>query len=204
MAKHFAWSAAIERAIQARQANLDVETVDLVGRSHAAEMDELRIVEGQQLMLVDLERCTRCGECINACVDGHDDGNTRLYLEGPTIGKYLIPMTCRECVDPYCMRDCPVSSIYRGSDGEMVIADWCIGCENCATSCPFGSIHMNPLSGSEIEQQRDHPDVKPVNQRATVCDLCASTPSGDPLCVYACPHDAAIRMDGRTFYELQN
>lgn len=164
------------------------------------EMDELRIVEGQNLLLVDLDRCTRCGECINACVDSHDDGLTRLYLEGQRVGNYLIPMACRECVDPYCMRNCPVSAIYRGADGEMNITEWCIGCQKCADDCPFGSIHMNPVEqGSDARPDQDG-EFRVVTQQATVCDLCAATPSQDPSCVYACPHDAAIRVDGREFY----
>jgi Fe-S-cluster-containing hydrogenase component 2 len=34
--------------------------------------------------------------------------------------------------------------------------------------------------------------------KATTCDLCTSlSPNADPSCVYACPHDAAHRMNGR-------
>jgi Fe-S-cluster-containing hydrogenase component 2 len=39
--------------------------------------------------------------------------------------------------------------------------------------------------------------LKPVTERAVVCDLCAALPAG-PACVRACPHDAAMRIDGRT------
>lgn len=38
---------------------------------------------------------------------------------------------------------------------------------------------------------------KPVTHRATVCDLCASRSGGEPECVRACPHDAAVRVDAR-------
>jgi Fe-S-cluster-containing hydrogenase component 2 len=34
-----------------------------------------------------------------------------------------------------------------------------------------------------------------------VCDQCQSTPAGKPACVYACPHEAAMRVEGRAFFE---
>lgn len=195
-------AAAINEVISGYERQQQVpEQSDLQRDFMSQELDELRIVEGQNLMLVDLDRCTRCGECISACVDSHDDGRTRLYLEGPRIGNYLVPMTCRECVDPYCMRNCPVSAIYRGPDGEMTITDWCIGCQKCAEDCPFGSIHMNPVGEALQKQVGEDSEFKTVTQQATVCDLCTTTPSKDPACVYACPHDAAIRVNGREFYD---
>ena len=34
-------------------------------------------------MLIDLDRCTRCDECVRACANTHDDGHSRLFLVGP-------------------------------------------------------------------------------------------------------------------------
>ncbi|GIT30558.1 MAG: hypothetical protein Ct9H300mP1_26040 [Planctomycetaceae bacterium] len=51
-------------------------------------------------MLIDLDRCTRCGSCVDACIAAHDDGNTRLYLDGPRFENFLVPLTCRKCLDP--------------------------------------------------------------------------------------------------------
>jgi Fe-S-cluster-containing hydrogenase component 2/CRP-like cAMP-binding protein len=106
---------------------------------------ELGLVQGQRLMLIDLDRCTRCDECVRACVATHDDGETRLFLDGPRFGNYLVPTTCRSCLDPVCMVGCPVGSIRRGSNGQMRIEDWCIGCGLCAKNCPYGSIHMRDV-----------------------------------------------------------
>jgi Fe-S-cluster-containing hydrogenase component 2/CRP-like cAMP-binding protein len=105
----------------------------------------LGLIQGQRLMLIDLDRCTRCDECVQACVNTHDDGRSRLFLDGPRFGKYLVPISCRACLDPVCMIPCPVSSIHRGGNREMVIEDWCIGCGLCAESCPYGSIQMHDL-----------------------------------------------------------
>lgn len=166
--------------------------------------EELGLVQGQKLMLVDLDRCTRCGDCMRACVNTHGDGASRLFLDGPRFGKYLVPNSCRKCLDPVCMIGCPVGSIVRGDNGEIAIKDWCIGCGLCAEQCPYGSIHMNrltdlnlPLSAVSHAPPADEVETKKVEFRAVVCDLCSSLPSQDPACVYHCPHDAAIRIDAR-------
>lgn len=112
---------------------------------HAGQAETLGLYQGQKLMLIDLERCTRCDECVQACVNTHDDGHSRLFLDGPRYGKFLVPSTCRSCLDPVCMIGCPVGSIHRGSNNEIMIEDWCIGCEQCANQCPYGSIQMHTI-----------------------------------------------------------
>jgi CRP-like cAMP-binding protein/Fe-S-cluster-containing hydrogenase component 2 len=107
--------------------------------------EELGLIQGQKLMLIDLDRCTRCDECVHACIDTHDDGRTRLFLDGPRFGKYLVPASCRSCLDPVCMIGCPVGSIHRGDNKQMLIRDWCIGCGLCAENCPYGSIQMHDI-----------------------------------------------------------
>ncbi len=106
---------------------------------------ELGLIQGQKLMLIDLDRCTRCDECVKACVSTHTDGHSRLFLDGPRFGKYLVPTACRSCLDPVCMIPCPVASIHRGDNKQIVIEDWCIGCAACADACPYGSIQMHDL-----------------------------------------------------------
>jgi Fe-S-cluster-containing hydrogenase component 2 len=103
------------------------------------------LIQGQKLLLVDLDRCTRCGDCVQACIDTHDDGRSRLYLDGPRFDRYLVPSACRNCLNPACMIGCPVGSIQRGDDGQILIRDWCIGCGMCADQCPYDSIQMHDL-----------------------------------------------------------
>src|SRR5262249_29959423 len=105
--------------------------------------EELGLIQGQKIMLIDLDRCTPFEECVRACVDPHNDGRTKLFLDGPRFDKYLVPTTCRSCLDPVCMIGCPVGSIHRGDKGQMVIENWCIGCGQCAKQCPYGSIQMH-------------------------------------------------------------
>lgn len=187
---------------QERRAALDLSLIE----RGQPQFEQLGLIQGQRLMLIDLDRCTRCGSCVEACIAAHDDGNTRLYLDGPRYGSYLVPLTCRNCLDPVCMIGCPVGAINRGESGEIAIRNWCIGCRMCADQCPYGSIQMNhlPVPAAPDEQQlRLLPpgsDVKKVTDRAVVCDMCESVPGGSPSCVYSCPHDAAMRVDAREFF----
>ena len=190
-----------------RQAKIIRDTINdrVEVRSQSPDFEQLGLIQGQKLMLIDLDRCTRCGQCVDACVSAHDDGRTRLYLDGPRFEKYLVPLSCRSCMDPVCMIGCPVGSINRGDNGEIEIRDWCIGCSLCADQCPYGSIQMNALEGGlELTASQQAllggEDIKNVNERAVVCDLCSSLPSKSPSCVYACPHDAAMRVNSLEFF----
>jgi Fe-S-cluster-containing hydrogenase component 2 len=156
------------------------------------------LFQGQNLLVLELNRCTRCQECVKACAASHG-GVTRLVLEGNRFAEYLVPSACRSCHDPMCLVGCPVDAIHRKPANPkrpgalslaIVIEDHCIGCSLCAKNCPYGSIHMYELP----EGQRR----ATARQKATNCDLCESL-DGNPRCVHNCPHDAAMRMTGATF-----
>jgi CRP-like cAMP-binding protein/Fe-S-cluster-containing hydrogenase component 2 len=152
-----------EGAARRRQVNVELQAApawgDRGGVQQSGRFEELGLIQGQKLMLIDLNRCTRCDECVRACVDTHDDGRSRLFLDGPRFGKYLVPATCRSCLDPVCMIGCPVGSIHRGDNREIVIEDWCIGCGLCAVNCPYGSIRMHDIGliPQEAHGWRYHP-----------------------------------------------
>lgn len=153
------------------------------------------LMNAQSLLVLDLQKCTRCDECTKACADAHD-GVTRLIREGLRFDKFLVASSCRSCLDPYCMVGCPVGSIRRRNSREIIIEDWCIGCGKCAENCPYGNINMHPFPTGESAVDPETGVTKAVvQQKATSCDLCADF-DGTPSCVYACPHDAAHRMTG--------
>ena len=161
------------------------------------------LYEARSLLVLDLEKCTRCDECTKACSDAHS-GVTRLIREGLRFDKFLVASSCRSCLDPYCMVGCPVGAIRRRENEEIIIEDWCIGCGKCAENCPYGNINMH-----EFESVEEVPGSEPgkgkmatvLRNKATSCDLCHDL-GGEPSCVYACPHDAAHRMQGQELYEL--
>ncbi|HJT78275.1 MAG TPA: cyclic nucleotide-binding domain-containing protein [Gemmataceae bacterium] len=152
------------------------------------------LMNAQSLLVLDLERCTRCDECTKACSDTHQ-GVTRLIREGLRFDKYLVASSCRSCLDPYCMVGCPVGSIRRRDSREIIIEDWCIGCGKCAENCPYGNINMHGFQEKRPDPNHPGRTVAVVQQKATLCDLCSGL-DGQPSCVYACPHDAAFRMSG--------
>src|ERR1700675_2203072 len=155
------------------------------------------LMEAQSLLILDLENCTRCDACVNACADAHD-GVTRLVREGLRFDQYLVATSCRQCRDPLCMVGCPVGSIRRRNSLEVIIEDWCLGCGLCARNCPYGNINLHPFEVMVEDLERPGRKKAVVKQKATSCDL--STHLKEPSCVYACPHDAAHRVDPRTFF----
>ena len=169
------------------------------------------LFEAQNLLLIDLDRCTRCDQCVRACAEAHD-GITRLLRDGLRYDKYLVATTCRTCRDPLCMTQCPVGSIRRKDSLEIIIEDWCIGCSKCAELCPYGNINMHPVElmvDVKTAQEAKPGPAGPSNDapkdekkrtvfKAATCDLC--TEHATPSCVYACPHDAAKRVDPTEFF----
>jgi CRP-like cAMP-binding protein/Na+-translocating ferredoxin:NAD+ oxidoreductase RNF subunit RnfB len=155
------------------------------------------LMQAQNLLLLDLERCTRCDLCVRACAEAHD-GVTRLVRDGLRFDKYLVATSCRSCRDPLCMIGCPVSSIRRRDSLEIVIEDWCIGCGLCAQNCPYGNINLHPFTVQVADETRAGRMRAVVREKATTCDL--SRQFKEPACVYACPHGAAMRVDPHEFF----
>jgi CRP-like cAMP-binding protein/Fe-S-cluster-containing hydrogenase component 2 len=175
------------------------------------------LFEAQNLLLIDLDNCTRCDACVQACAKAHD-GVSRLLRDGLRYDHFLVATACRSCRDPLCMTQCPVGSIRRKENLEIIIEDWCIGCGKCAELCPYGNINMHPLEVTKevrTEVKSPNPNIPPTvkiekkkstTYKANTCDLC--TQLSVPSCVYACPHDAAKRVDPQRFFgdalEMQN
>jgi CRP-like cAMP-binding protein/Fe-S-cluster-containing dehydrogenase component len=155
------------------------------------------LMEAQSLLVLDLQNCTRCDACVNACADAHE-GVTRLVRDGLRFDHYLVATSCRQCRDPLCMVGCPVGSIRRRNSLEVIIEDWCIGCGLCARNCPYGNINLHPFEVMAEEPEHAGRQKAVIKQKATSCDLC--THLKEPSCVYACPHDAAHRVDPRKFF----
>jgi Fe-S-cluster-containing dehydrogenase component/CRP-like cAMP-binding protein len=155
-----------------------------------------RFVNGTQAMLINLDKCVRCDDCVRACASTHD-GNPRFVRHGKTFQNWMVANACMHCADPVCMIGCPTGAIHRSLSGGMVIIndDTCIGCETCANSCPYSNIRMvsiNDENGHHILDPQNH---KPI-VKATKCDLCADQITG-PACAFACPHEALKRVDFR-------
>ena len=133
---------------------------------------------------------------------------------GATFAQIHIPIACRHCEHPHCMKECPPNALSRGPGGEVFIADTCIGCGNCERNCPYGVIEMVPekrakfgggllwlLFGLGKAPGQRAPDYDPdVKKKAVKCDLCKSL-KGGPACVRSCPTGAALRVSPETLFE---
>ena len=179
----------------------DFELAQHVDRKLTEFMVENRFINGTQTMLIDMERCVRCDDCVSACTKTHD-GNPRFNRDGQIFDKYMVASACMHCDDPVCMIGCPTGAIHRSPNGQVEINDSnCIGCSTCANSCPYNNIQMVPISdnsGRPFFDERQKPIMK-----ATKCDLCSHI-TGGPACQRACSHDALIRIDLKETEQLAN
>jgi Fe-S-cluster-containing dehydrogenase component len=155
---------------------------------------EERFINATKAMLIDLDRCVRCDDCVRACASTHG-GNPRFLRHGKTFDHWMVTNACMHCTDPVCMIGCPTGAIHRSQVGGSVVIndDTCIGCSTCATSCPYNNIRMVEIRSADSHVLVDPESRQPI-LKATKCDLCYTNPGG-PACVRACPHDALSRVD---------
>lgn len=118
------------------------------------------IIDGANLLVMDMDLCIRCGNCSLACHKVH--GQSRLLRRGISIQRpvsigsertqhVLSPQVCMHCKDPECLTGCPTGSIFRDPRGYVDIDPaTCIGCFDCATQCPYDAISMVPKTGEPI------------------------------------------------------
>ncbi|MEM6654787.1 MAG: 4Fe-4S dicluster domain-containing protein, partial [Planctomycetota bacterium] len=177
-------------------------TVPLAPRTLDFLVDN-RFVNGAEAMVIDLDRCTRCDDCVRACAATHG-GNPRFVRQGPVHDHFQFANACMHCVDPVCMIGCPTGAIHRdAATGVVQINDpTCIGCGTCADSCPYDNIRMVDIRDASGAMLIDQTSGQPV-AKATKCDLCVDQ-HGGPACQNACPHDALVRIDVSQVTPLQN
>jgi Fe-S-cluster-containing dehydrogenase component len=164
-----------------------------VGAEVLEFLTENRFFNGTATMVIDLDRCTRCDDCVRACASTHDN-NPRFLRHGPNAGRLMIANACMHCADPVCMIGCPTGAIHRESFAGQVVINpaTCIGCKSCASNCPYDAIRMAEVRDERGELLVDQ-ELKPI-AKATKCDLCVEN-WGGPACERACPHGALTRMN---------
>jgi len=179
------------------------------GMVHAQErLIDTGLVDGTNLLVMDMDLCVRCGNCSLACHKIH--GQSRLMrrgvhvtrLEAPrasAVQSALSPEVCMHCADPECLTGCPTGAIGRFDLGQVDIdPKTCIGCGDCATQCPYNAISMIPRRPKEPEKSngrfklmlqdflRIKPDPIPSPVDATEdlvaikCNLCSDRAKMNP------------------------
>lgn len=188
--------------LDARAANSSAAVSSKTGMMFAAELIGLGVAQARSALIIDMDLCVRCGNCVQACTDLHD-GYSRLIRRGKKLTRrekstkqlqhLFFPNSCLHCRTPDCMAPCPVGSIARDKEGEVYIKDHCVGCGGCAKACEFGNISMVVVG--------DKKAAKP-QRKASKCDICRGYEA--PNCVYNCPQGAIVRIDPNEYFdELQ-
>ena len=124
-----------------------------------------RFINGTQTMLIDIEKCVRCDDCVRACSDTHG-GNPRFLRHGKTMDHYLVTNACMHCTDPVCMIGCPTGAIHRNVEQGVVVIndDTCIGCGTCANSCPYDNIRLVEIRDTAGRSVLDPATAMPILQ----------------------------------------
>jgi len=115
------------------------------------DMLEAGLGQARSALIINLDTCVRCGNCVQACDDLHGYSRIarrgkkmtrRTQLDGSKHEELYFPTSCLQCATPECMVGCPTGAIARDTGGEVYIKDTCIGCGSCARNCDFGNISM--------------------------------------------------------------
>ena len=141
-------------------------------------------LNGQRIMLIDLNSCSGCYACQVACKAEHraPEGQLRIRVQNlesgtyPAVGRTFVPTMCQHCEDAPCLSACGAGAIERGEDGIVFIReDRCIGSGDCVPACPYGAIYFDPEDG-----------------QAHKCDFCQDRleDGEEPACAATCPTDA--------------
>jgi len=139
--------------------------------------------------IIDNRRCIGCHACTVACKAEHDVpvGVNRTWVkyietgEFPESQRHFSVMRCNHCDNAPCIEICPVTALYRRSDG---IVDFdnrrCIGCKACMQACPYDALYIDPQTHT-----------------AAKCNYCAHRIDVglEPACVNVCPTQAIISGD---------
>lgn len=183
------WQAAVDRIKETGYAQQHPEKGDVLDFGL-----ERGLMQGNSMLVIDLDVCTRCDDCVRGCAETHG-GRPRFVREGEKYENFLVTRACIHCEDPACLVGCPTGAIHRTNVGEVVDIDddLCIGCGNCANKCPYDAITMHD-TGEEWPDDALPSYLQGRDREvASKCDLCYESESG-PACVNNCPHSCAFRV----------
>lgn len=136
---------------------------------------------------VDLDKCSGCKACVAAChsLNGLDENETwrdvgllvSSDFSGYSHSIQHVTTACHHCVDPGCLKGCPVLAYDKDPVTGIVrhLDDQCIGCKYCTLMCPY-----------EVPKYSESRGI------VRKCDMCHQRLAhGEaPACVQSCPNEA--------------
>jgi len=129
--------------------------------------DAYRMADHWWGMIVDIDLCIGCGNCVRACSRENEvpHGYFRTWVERYQIeeGKqprvdspdgamegfppntredlksFFVPKLCNQCAASPCVQVCPVGATFVSPDGVVLVDEtYCLGCRYCVQACTYG------------------------------------------------------------------
>ncbi len=172
----------------------------------------------EKAMLMDMEKCIACRACQVACKQWNDLPAEKTTFFAAT-GGYQNPITlspktytlvkfyevekeklmwlfrvhrCMQCVDPACVKACPIEPVKAMTIDEKTGAvyvnrELCIGCGACQEYCPFSI-----------------PVIDDKAEKSTKCTFCVDrlVENLQPACAKACPTGCLFYGDREEILKL--
>jgi Fe-S-cluster-containing dehydrogenase component len=174
-----------------------------------APSDAYKLADHWWGMLIDIEKCIGCGNCVRGCSKENSvpSGYFRTWVERYQVeeGKqpvvespdgamngfapltrddikaFFVPKLCNQCADSPCVQVCPVGATFVSPDGVVLVdQEYCLGCRYCVQACPYGCRYL-------------HPETRTVDK----CTLCYHriTQGLTTACCENCPTGARQLVD---------
>jgi Fe-S-cluster-containing dehydrogenase component len=171
--------------------------------------DAYRMADHWWGMIIDIDKCIGCGNCVRACAteNGVPAGFFRTWVERYQVQEgqqprvdspggaidgfppstrtdlksFYVPKLCNHCAGSPCVQVCPVGATFVSPDGVVLVDEgYCLGCRYCVQACPYGCRYL-------------HPEKKTVDK----CTLCYHriTRGLTTACAESCPTGARQLVD---------
>lgn len=172
--------------------------------------DAYRMADHWWGMIIDIDKCIGCGNCVRACATENDvpagffrtwveryqvqEGRQQPRVDSPggaidgfppstrtDLKSFYVPKLCNQCADSPCVQVCPVGATFVSPDGVVLVDEgYCLGCRYCVQACPYGCRYL-------------HPEKQTVDK----CTLCYHriTRGLTTACAESCPTGARQLVD---------